>query len=628
MASLDFLKRRSSERKTLPETRVEGTPLSYGLVVGQARFYNVFAEGSPVTARAHSTEEERARLISAFHRLREHINGLLAETAITLTEESLEVFDVYRLLVQDPLLEREILNGVDQGRSASEALEMVLHSFRRSLWQDAFWKTRFYDLQYLFRQLRHYLKEDTAIEPPEPVFSSPVILVAPYVSPADLLNFYRSRHVVGLVLSDESSTSHTAILARSLHLPTIGGISLSEEACPQGTQVLLDAFESQLIVRPSSETLERIQKKTQTAVSTDAELPLRAVTKDGVEIHLELNANTEADFELLAHPLIKGVGLFRTEILLMSPEIAGDVLAQETEYKRILDKSAGKPVVFRTLDMADDKDSDVFAATDEVIKSLPELQRAPLKEEHKMGEELVLDGPLGKVIFNRFQLLSMQIRALLRARANSQDPYGDLHIMIPMISDIVELKAYQKIIEAEALHEAKHRPSLPSQIKLGIMIEVPSLFYQIHKLKNLVDFVSIGTNDLFQYFFAASRWSSHSRRAYDVLSPSFVQFIGSIMHQLIQMGTPVHVCGEMASHPLPAMVLVGLGVRHLSLPPHVVRPIARMVQSLNCTLLEPYLRQFRVEPLEFSVASARQYDSSVDLRQTLQQFAQAFGVLV
>jgi phosphotransferase system enzyme I (PtsP) len=235
---------------------------------------------------------------------------------------------------------------------------------------------------------------------------------------------------------------------------------------------------------------------------------------------------------------------------------------------------------------------------------------------------------MGKALLDRHQFLRTQIKALLRARIQSDMPYAPIHIMIPMISDAVELKAYQKIIETEAMQEAKAHPSLMSQIKIGVMIEVPALVYQINRIRNLVDFVSIGTNDLFHFFFATNRWNAQGRRSQDVLSPAFLQFIGNIVYQLMQFNIPVHVCGEMAATPLTAMALLGIGVRKLSISPNAIKPIANMINSLHIGLLLPYTSAFRIESYEFCVTSSAQYENSVDVRHTLQKFAQEYGVIV
>lgn len=620
------LKRRSETPKE--ERFLEGTALSYGAVVGQAHFYKVLQHNVATPEGPINREAEQEKLTKGLKKLRASISEMIARTAVTLTEESLEIFDVYRLLAQDPIFEREMHALVQDGRSALEATEIVEQKFQAKMKQDAFWKARFYDLQYLLRKLRTFILE---IDEEAQLLASQdrlLILIAPYISPADLLQAHRYQHVVGLVLKDDSQISHTAILARSLHIPTLGGVSLTPELCPPGARLLLDAYASKLYIHPSPSTLEQIQRKTVLSLQQSEDLPHEAVTRDGVKIDLLLSANLETDFSLLPHPIIKGVGLFRTEILLMSPEISSNFHTQVEEYQRVFDRAGDKPVVFRTIDMVDDKEAETFTQTDLAIKRLPETQKARLKEDIDPGLHLVLETSTGKILINRYQFIRTQIRALLRARTRSQNPHGPVYIMTPMIADFVELKAYQKIIESEALNEALYNPAITSQIKYGVMVEVPSLVYQIDKLKHAVDFVAIGTNDLFQYFFATSRWDTKNRRSQDILSPTFLKFLGHIIHQFLQIEVATHVCGEMAAQPLAAMALLGLGMRQLSVSPSAVYPIAKMINSLPLGVLYPYLRPFRVESYEFSTASTEQYNSSVDVRYTLQKFAHEFGVSI
>lgn len=622
------------------EVTLEGTPLSFGTACGQAVFYQA---QTPDLEASHPTLDldlEKQKLRKGISRLRGRITEMISESAIILTEESLEIFDVYRLLVQDPTFERELLDMIEEGKTAFEATECMAQKFRQKMKDDSFWQTRLYDLQYLLKQLRSCLQEvsekmedtpkNAAADPTplssadDPLIPKPVILIASYISPADLLYYYRYRHVVGLVLRDKGMTSHTAIVARSLRIPTLGGVTVLRKDVVPGTPLLVDANEGKLTIRPLRTTLERLQRKTVLPLQ-DKELPQTTVTKDNVPIQLFLNANLETDFALLQHPIIHGIGLFRTEILFMLPEVATDFFAQAEEYRKIFDKVGNKPVIFRTIDMTDDKDAIVFKE-DDAIKRLPEVPKNPLKEPISVSKHLVLATPMGKVLLNRHQLLCRQVRALLRARRQSQNPQEPIYIMIPMISDVVELKAYQKIIETEALREAKGNRPLISQIKIGMMIEIPSLVYQINRLRSLVDFVSIGTNDLFQFFFATNRWDTQSRRSQDVLAPAFLQFLGNIVHQFMLLDIPIHVCGEMAASPLTAMALLGLGVRKLSIAPSSVGPIARMINSLSLTQLYPYMRMFRVEPYERCIALTRPYASSADVRHTLQTFAHEQGV--
>jgi phosphotransferase system enzyme I (PtsP) len=617
---------------SLSEIIFEGDVLSHGMAIGKAEFFQAVERGHSPCPLAIDIDKEKSYIKESIEKLRENINEILAETAVILTEESLEIFDVYRMLVQDVVFERELIKLIESGKSAYEATEEMARMFRRKLRSEPFWQTRLYDMQYLLRQLREFLPENEKKIPTQEfqeVFKKkhPVILIAPYVSPADLLYYYKHRRVVGLVFKDSGATSHAAIVARSLRIPTIGGIYLTQKQCAAGTQVLVNAYSGHVYVHPSSQTLSRLQTKNAYIKSKQDDIPLQSITKDKIKIDLYLNANLDIDLPLLSHPIINGVGLFRTEILFMLPDIAFDFFAQAEEYRKVFDRAGDKPVVFRTVDISDDKD---FTIIDErpLPKRRPEPQKDLLKDPIKSSQHLGSGTSLGKTLLNRYELLHTQIRALLRARLHSKNPYGDIHIMIPMISDVVELKVYQRIIESEALRETQKFPSLASQIKIGIMVEVPALIYQIKRFHSLVDFVSIGTNDLFQFFFAANRWNGQGRRSKDMLSPAFLLFIGNIVHQLMHLGIPIHVCGEMASDPLTAMALLGMGVRKLSLAPSAVGNISRMINSLNLGFLYPYMRHFRVEPREFCVTIDHKYRDSIDVRYTLQNFAMEHHVEV
>ncbi|GHS99046.1 hypothetical protein AGMMS50296_7030 [Alphaproteobacteria bacterium] len=625
------------------EIIVTGTALSFGLAVGQADFYKVSQRAAPVDSGAIDVDEEKRKIKKSIELLRENISRILSETAVILTEESLEIFDVYRILIQDVVLERELVKIVETGKSAYEATEMVARNFRQKMHNDSFWQTRLYDLQYLLRQLREFLpksKDSLADEASqekkadllwdeEGVLQNkqPLVLIAPYISPADLLYYYRYRHIVGLVLKDAGQTSHAAIVARSLHIPTLGGIYLTKKACPLGARLLLDTHSDKLYIHPAPHTLARLQHRNVFIKSKNDELPLQTITKDNIKIELHLNANLNIDFDLMSHPVIHGVGLFRTEILFMMSGVSTDFYAQAEEYRKVFDRAGNKPVIFRTVDTTDDKE--LASLENEGLRGhLPELQKSSRIRSDGSSQRLTFATSLERGFLKRYEILQTQIRALLRARIQSKDPYGNVYIMIPMISDVVELKAYQKIIETEALHESKKNPSITSQIKIGLMIEVPSIVYQISHFSTFIDFISIGTNDLFQFFFATNRWNTQSRRSQDMLAPAFLKFIGNIVQQFMHQGISIHVCGEMASDPLTAMTLLGLGVRKLSIASNAVNTIAHMINSLPLGLLYPYTRFFRMESREFCVSISHRYESAVDVRHTLQKFAHENHVLM
>ncbi|MDR1597750.1 MAG: hypothetical protein LBR89_02330 [Holosporales bacterium] len=612
----------------ISETPLKGVVLSFGMATGKAQFFKVPPAKEYIPAGEINIDEEKSKIKEGLQRLRNNISQIVSEIAVMLTEESLEVFDVYRLLAQDSFFEKELLDIVESGRTAFDATEALALKFKKQMRQNEFWKTRLYDMQYLLRQLRNFLNKDAPPTSPSfPYDKTPMILIAPYISPADLLYCYRYRKVVGLVLKDQSQTSHAAIVARSLHIPTLGGIHLTPKICPPYAQLLIDTHGETLYIAPSPSTLQQLQRRTVSAAVNADDMPTQTITKDNIKIDLLINANLDSDLKALHHPIVNGVGLFRTEILFMLPGVVADFYAQVDEYKRIFNKSGGKPIIFRTIDTADDKELAV-ATNDTSEKRLPDEQWAPIKETAELSKHLVLASSMGRALLDKHQFLRTQIKALLRARIQSDEPYAPIYIMIPMISDAVELKAYQKLIEAEAMQESRGHPSLMSQIKIGVMIEVPALVYQIDRIQNLVDFASIGTNDLFHFFFATNRWDTQGKRAQDILSPAFLRFIGNIIHQLVQLNIPVHVCGEMAATPLAAMALLGIGVRKLSIAPSAVRATANMINSLPLGLLLPYTSAFRVESYEFSICSAAQYENSANVYHTLQKFAHEYSVQV
>ncbi|MDR1907842.1 MAG: hypothetical protein LBQ43_03190, partial [Holosporales bacterium] len=364
----------------LAEIPLKGTVLSFGMVAGKALFFKIPQTAELASSGELNVEEEKEKIRQGLQKLRANTSQIVSEVAVMLTEESLEVFDIYRLLAQDSFFEKDLLEIVGSGKTAYEATEVVAQKFRKQMRQNKFWQTRLYDMQYLLRQLRSFLTEedsDAQIQAAYQLKKDPVILIAPYISPADLLHYYRYSNVVGLALKDNSHTSHAAIVARSLQIPTIGGIFLTQKTCPPLSQLLIDTHSETLYVHPSPSTLRQLQRRTTLFQVSEDNLPLQTVTKDNIRIDLYINANLDSDIRSVHHPIINGVGLFRTEILFMLPGVVSDFYAQVEEYKKIFNKSGDKTVIFRTIDMTDDKESVIFAK-DNSEKKLPEEQWAPI----------------------------------------------------------------------------------------------------------------------------------------------------------------------------------------------------------------------------------------------------------
>ena len=366
------------------------------------------------------------------------------------------------------------------------------------------------------------------------------ILLARRLGPAQLLDWH-ARGIGGVVIEEGSTAGHAAILARALGLPALGGARGALDAAEPGDLVVLDADDGQLILRPDGEVRAAYARAIQGRAEVEAGYaslrnhPSR--TADGTRLQLMLNVGLAMEMEQLETTGAAGIGLFRTEIAMLARGSVADVADQATMYARVLDAAEGRPVRFRTLDLGGDK-------------LLPDAP-APTEENPAMGWRSL------RVGLDRPALLRRQLRALLLAAQGRP-----LSVMFPMVANVAEFRAARAILEAEA---ARVRPT-PERLHIGAMIEVPSLLFQLPALMEHTDFVSLGTNDLMQFLFAADRATPALAARYDLLSAPALDAIGLVVAAGAAAGVEVSVCGEHASRPLEAMVLAALGITTLSMP--------------------------------------------------------------
>jgi phosphotransferase system enzyme I (PtsP) len=314
------------------------------------------------------------------------------------------------------------------------------------------------------------------------------------------------------------------------------------------------------------------------------------VTRDGVRVSLNINAGLLMDLQNLDETTIDGVGLFRTEIPFMVRSEFPGVDAQTELYRSVLDGAGGRPVMFRTLDIGGDKKLPYF---DEGVDENP-----------AMGWRAV------RVALDRPSMLRQQLRALIHAAAGRE-----LTVMFPMVSEVAEFDNARAVLDKELAREKTQGGVLPATVRVGVMIEVPALVFQLGPLLKKVDFVSVGSNDLFQFTFASDRGNPRVAERYDVLSPGFLAMLRTIAEQCREAGVPVSLCGEMAGVPLEAMTLIGLGFRTISMPPQRVGAVRAMVRSLSLSVLADYL------DTQFG-------RSDHSLRQKLGSFARDHGVMI
>jgi phosphotransferase system enzyme I (PtsP) len=289
-----------------------------------------------------------------------------------------------------------------------------------------------------------------------------------------------------------------------------------------------------------------------------------AITKDGIEIKLFINAGLAIDLPHLDETGAQGIGLFRTEFQFMVSSALPKLETQTDFYAQVLDAAGSRPVVFRTLDIGGDKQVAFM--------------------EHETEENPAMGWRAIRVALDRPALLRYQLRALLQAAAGRE-----LRIMFPMVADVSEFRAARAIGEKEIERFARIGQPLPSKILFGSMLEVPSIVWQLEKLLPYVDFLSIGSNDLMQFFFASDRGNPRLSGRYDMLSPGALELIKSIVDTCAQGQVPVTLCGEMGAKPLEAMALCALGLRHISISPSSIGPVKSMIRSLNVSTLRPYL---------------------------------------
>ncbi len=589
--------------------QVDGVSLNTGIGLGRAVVHQSAGMKTPRSQEAlksSSNKSELAHLDQAFVHLVVEIQSIISQkdtssppkiqtqSQIQSLKDSREILDVHLLLARDPGWKRQLRERIQEGMTAVTAVDRVLQSIREKLEgkeSEPHWQERISDFEDLSGRLRRHLV--TSGVPGNLEGDSPIIVVADRIGPAELLDYDRSR-LVGLVLAEQSQTSHVAIVARSLEIPVVGGMKALLQEINSGDSLLVDGNEGRIYISPVGEVVNRydaqvLLKKSQRLEALSEGVPHTSLkTLDNIPISLLLNAGLVEDVDHIEAAGAEGIGLYRTEIPFMMRTRLPNVNEQVKLYGEILKRAGDYPVVFRTLDVGGDK-------------VLPYLER--LKSESSVKKRRTEN-----IVFDRPILLRYQLRALIRASADSK-----LTIMLPMIAEVNEVRAARELLEGEIKREKEKGNPVPTKIRLGAMIEVPSLVYQLPQLFPHVDFLSVGSNDLFQFFYAIDREYPKLTDHYDVLSPTFLSMLKSIQDQCEAAQIPLSVCGEMAGRPLEALALIGLGYRTLSMSAAAVPLVKNMIRSLTHQEISDYMREACIT-------------SHPNIRQNLRDFARDHGI--
>ncbi|MDE2595262.1 MAG: phosphoenolpyruvate--protein phosphotransferase [Sphingomonadales bacterium] len=551
---------RLSAAQTGPE-QVRGLTLVKGLGSGVAVFHQPRITIEHVMAE--DTEAERQRVYLAFDKMREQIERMAAQAEFGMGGEHEEVLETYKMFAYDEGWSRRINDAIDSGLTAEAAIERVQQRTRMRMRQidDPLLADRMHDLEDLANRLLRIVSGQLGTAASQGLRGD-AILIARNLGPAELLE-YDKRRLKGVILEEGSLTAHVVIVARAMGVPVLGRVRNLRGLLREGDQLLLDADQGTATIRPAQGQVEAFEARFARSRERQASYAkLRDVepfSRDGTRITVMINAGLRDDMPNLSLTGADGVGLFRTEFQFL---VSATLPARERQtrlYRDVLDSAGDKPVVFRTVDIGGDK-------------VLPYLRHNDGEQEENpaMGWRAL------RVALERDGLLKVQARALLEAAAGRT-----LNVMFPMVSEPWEFDAAREVFESQVRFLKGQKKVLPETIRYGAMLEVPALAEMLDVLAPRLSFLSIGTNDLTQFLFAADRANPKLAERYDWLSPAILRFLKRIVTSVAGHQVDVTVCGEMGGRELEALALIGLGIRRLSITPAAVGPIKELVRRID-----------------------------------------------
>jgi phosphotransferase system enzyme I (PtsP) len=543
---------------------------------------------------ADDVPNERARLDAALTKLRADLDTMLERGEVAEGGEHREVLEAYRMFAYDRGWTHRLEEAVLTGLTAEAAVERVQSDTRaRMLRQtDPYLRERLHDLEDLAHRLMRQLTGQEHA-PARESLPENAIIVARSMGPAALLDYDRKK-LRGLVLEEGGPNSHVAIVARAIGIPAVGEIDNATGVVDPADAIIVDGTTGEVHLRPSEDMeaayVERVRLRARRQQQYLALRERPCVTKDGQAMTLMLNAGLVVDLPHIAETGAAGIGLFRTELQFMVAASMPRISEQQSLYRSVLDAAGGKPVVFRTLDIGGDK---VLPYMRNVAEENPALGWRAIR--------LGLDRP---------GLLRSQVRALLRAAAGRE-----LKIMFPMVAAVTEFDEARALVERELTHLRRHGHKLPERVEVGTMVEVPALLYQLDELLERVDFLSVGSNDLVQFLYAADRGNARVADRFDPLSRPVLAALKDIADKSRAHGKPVTLCGELASKPIGALALAAIGYRSLSLSPSAVGPVKAMLLDVNVRKAAEVLCPLVEKPVP-----------GASIRARLTQFAEAEGL--
>ncbi len=589
---LSSLARPGAEPAARHALHLVGSSLSDGIALGHVVLHeprvvitNVIADDVP---------RELKRLDAAIAALRADLDRMVEHRDVADGGEHRDVLEAYRMFGYDQGWLHKMREAVMTGLTAEAGVERVQSDTRARMLRasDHYLRDRLHDLDDLANRLMRVLMgQDHA--PGKEQLPANAIVVARSMGPAALLDYDRKR-LRGLILEEGGPTSHVSIVARALGIPAVGEIANATGLVEPGDAVIVDGSTGHVHMRPPSDIEsaygERVKLRARRQAQYHALRDKPSITKDGHKFTLMINAGLAIDLPHIEETGAAGIGLFRTELQFMVADTFPRTNEQFALYRSVLDAAGKRPVTFRTLDIGGDK-------------VLPYMRNVE-EENPALGWRAIRLG------LDRPGLLRSQLRALLRASGGRE-----LRLMFPMIAMVEEFDKAKALVELELTHLRRHGHPLPERVEIGTMLEVPALLFQLDELLERVDFLSVGSNDLMQFLYAADRGNVRVSERFDPLSAPVLRALKDIADHARKHGKPVALCGELASQPIGALALAILGYRTLSLSPSAVGPVKALLLDLDCRKGEQAILPFLAQPV-----------GSVSIRHQLETFAAAEGL--
>lgn len=540
-----------------------GRGLTEGLAMGHVVLHEPRVEVTRLIS--DDPDEEHKRLTNAVYQLRRNVDDMLSNDDVSHDGEHMAVLEAYRMFANDRGWLRRIQAAIRTGLTAEAAVERVNNGMRARLGgqRDVYLRERLHDFEDLSNRLLRILSGRAELAS-EDKLPRDAILLARTMGPAELLDYDRKK-LRGLVLEDAAMGAHVAIVARALNIPMLGDVRGIVAEARDDQEIILDVDAHEVHLNPPVDIVEaysnraRLRARRMQRYARIKHLP--AETRDGRTIRLDKNAGLMVDVENLADSGAENIGLFRTELQFM---VSANMPRQDEQmavYRQVLEHVGARDVVFRTLDVGGDK-------------VLPFMQ-VGAEENPAMGWRAT------RMVLDRPALVRVQMRALLRAAAGRK-----LSIMFPLITTVDEFRASRELLMREKQRLEKFGHAVPETIEVGAMLEVPALVWQLDKLLPQLDFLSVGTNDLMQFFFAADRGNPQTATRYEFLSLPALRLLAHVQDLCAAHNVPVSICGELGGRPLEAMALLALGYERFSLPSAAIGPVKRMVRSAHFERLQ------------------------------------------